>query len=242
MTKINPKCLGLNRTNFNINIKSKRISKIRLGIQFKINCLKNRFKKKRKLIFNNLNNSDAKDIISHQIISKYDLLILFINNCQYGFSASNLIKWMSTFTGEYIPTNPLTNLPLNYYDRQSCYQIAINFLDRNIKCNLDFEENNELREKLEIFRQYEIFRLNPDLIILVYYSLIYKLEEELSEIFDCPSNTNFCLACLQNYDSWAFENTPENIIHRVKTIGYSLEAYKYKIEETENKIMSNYFI
>ncbi len=242
MVKINPRNLGINRINFKMKSRSKRISKIRLDIQFKINIIKYRFKKKRQQIFNNFSNNDSIDIISGTPISKFDLFNLSINHVNYAFSSSNLIKWMSTFYGDQIPSNPLTNLPIKIDDRKKCYKIALDFLIKNRKCNLNHNENEELSIKLEIFRQYEIFRCNPSLNVLVYQSIITQYENELYNLFECPVGFPFCIICLQNYDHWASEDTPPEIVRRIKKIGYSIESLNNKIIEIEDKINSNYFI
>lgn len=242
MVKINSRNLGINRINFKIKIKSKRISKIRLDIQFKINVIKYRFKKKKQQIFNNFSNNDSIDIIGGTSISQFDLFNLNINHINYAFSSSNLIKWMSTFPGDTIPTNPITNLPIKIEDRNKCYLKAIEFFNKNKNCNLNDSENQKLSISLKIFKRYEIFRTNPHLNILMYQSLISHFEKELYDYFDCPPDYPFCIICLQNYDIWSPPNESEQFIRRIKTIGYTLENFNNKILEIQHKIDNNYFI
>ena len=155
------KILGLNKNNFILNVKSKRISKKRLKVHKSINVIKKKFKLWRYKHFFYLKNKDDIDLITHEPIKNIplkDLLILNVNNMFYGISAYNLFKWISMFSWDTIPLNPFTNKSLNMYERHMCYCIAYNFSKINNKLNY---------ENLELFKKFnfnEFYRINPYLL------------------------------------------------------------------------------
>lgn len=245
MVKANCLSLGLNQQNFNNKLRSRRISSIRLKYQWRFNKLKRNFKKKRYNLIKNLTNKDSDDIITLEPIkniSKFDLFVLKANNLSFGVSASNLVKWMSTFNGDEIPKNPFTNLPLTKEERNECYKVAYDYFLRNSKIDSKSDENLRLLAKLTSFKSTDFFRRYPDVTILFYTTMVDQLERILCDIFDMQPGTSFCITCLKIFDQIVQEDVPEYLIERIKNIGYRLEQLYNKIDEIKLKIEQKYFV
>ena len=237
--------LGLNQDNFSINIYSSRISKRRLSIQWKINKLKRNFRVKKKEYFKNLDNKDEVDLITREPvnqISTHNLLVLSINNKQLGISASNLLRWLDTYEWDEIPKNPFTNTPLRKFERDECLSISKKFWLSNLNLKHLENENISLKNTIKSFKQKETYRQNPKLQINIFLSIIFSLKFELSTLLEVSYIENILYFELQNFDEWCHPDTEQDIILRVKSIGYMLEALEFQIQEIEDKIRNNFFI
>ena len=247
MVKFFARTLGLNEDNFSINTTSVRISKRRLRIQWKINTIKKKFRIRKQKYIQNLENKDENDIITLEPVSKisrFDLLILNINNKLFGISSSNLLKWMETYEWDEIPKNPFTNLPLLKFERKQCLRIAKNFLFHNIHFAHLIEENESLQESILNFSEKETYRRNPRLKIDTYSSMLFSLKIELSFLLgiEIINQEDISHSDLQNFDEWCHANTERDTILKVKGIGYMIQTIYLQIEEIEQKIMNKYFI
>lgn len=245
MVKFIARTLGLNEDNFSIFTNSVRISKRRLKIQWKINSIKKKFRTRKQKYILNLENKNENDIITLEPINKisrFDLLILNINNKLFGISSSNLLKWMETYEWDEIPKNPFTNLPLLKVERKQCLKIAKNFLYHNLHLEHLNEENKRLKKLILNFSQKENYRRNPKLKIDLLSSILFSLQIESSILVGLSNIEDISYFDLQNFDEWCDPNTERNTILQVKGIGYMIQTINLKIEEIEEKIINKYFI
>jgi hypothetical protein len=242
MTKSNT-TLGLNKNNFILKVRSRRISKRRNVIHNKINILKKSFKLKRQKIFDQFDNKDDNDMITMspvKNISRFDLIRLNTGNKNNCTSASNLLKWMSTFKIATLPTHPITNEIIKKDKRKECYNIALNYYKYNIKYDED------LLISLTAFRKQEFFRKFPDILCKFYKEYLRKLKTHVFSILNKTNKTNktnnscYCISCLQNPD--VYENMSVNDKAILQSIGYKAEKYCEKINDLKEKIANNYFI
>ena len=246
MVKYNNKSLGLGKDNFCERVSSKRLSSKRLKIQSRINTLKYHFLKSHKRYYKGISNEN--DIItmdSVEDIPKDDLYVFKIRNLNMGTSACNLLKWLLRSSDDQIPKNPYTNKAMPKNERKNCLEIAERFLEKNKKCLgvSHYFKNKELEQEIRDFKRIEYLRTNPEINIKLYLQEINSLMLEVKYLRgDVKRDSYYCYCCLQSYEQIADNNTPQDVINRIKNIGYTLESIYYKIDEIRTKIRENYFV
>lgn len=159
------KYLGIRKSEFKINIKSKRILKERLKIHNSINIIKKKFKVFLKKRYNYLENNLDDEIFTTEkiyMIPKNDLFTFKLKNGKImGCRSSNLIKWIINYKYDMIPINIFTNELMTNSEVNRCIENCKNYLKDIRKKSL--EDYFTLKRHINIVEKRNYERLNPNL-------------------------------------------------------------------------------
>ena len=167
-------CLAIRTDYFNSTIKSKRLSRYRLNIHFKLDIIKRKFRNKLKNRYKYLKNADDDDPITIQSINTIPPNNLYVYNLtngeKMGINCASLLKWITTFEYDEFPKNIYTNQEMTSHELLECYNQAYNYYCNNIffkkyyieKYPEKYIEKQELEHTMHEFYHKNIDRMNPN--------------------------------------------------------------------------------
>ena len=255
-------CLAMGIDSFSTKIISKRLSKRRLKIHFKLNTIKKKFKNNLHNKYKYLKNKDDEDPITLQKINTIPLNNLFIYNLSngemMGANSSNLLKWLLTFEYDEFPKNIFTNEEMTYQQLWDCYNQSYNYYCNNMffkqyyikKYPDKYKEKYELTTALQTFYLKNMDRINPQGVLLRFQSVIDDNIKVVADYMSCifgytsieDLDLTYCANIHTDIDflGFDFDISTEylDIISR-----HSLYALSYmeQYNELQYKINSGYF-